>query len=625
VITLFLLLASQVSPEVSPEPLSWDATLAPRLRAATEEQRAQIAASLSDRAHLLPLILDLAHDPDRRVARPAAEALQALCRKSTATTRDLVSAEAVEWLARNAGEPVRLVGPVLQAPAAEVVDVLRRAGGAPVRLVVDPEASERLVPVPAGAGDLLRWLAALQTLRKVRSEVFVDANEVGCVVLGLPPSEGLSSALDAASEAPAERWARWRERWLRLAYQRHDPSTAPEGPTDPAVRRRAACALAMSGWDLGLEWLAHAARQGDAVAVEALCWAVGDTHGGRELAQPAVQTQLIALRDQLLARAEWTPEDASRCARLTRGLAAALALQPQAAQAHMAAMPEQRTPHALLMYLELLRQVALRLEHSVASPTSSSTQPSLPPAIAAVWAMPASEARADHELLLAAWRAAAAMGLRADESVLQRHGVQLAQALRGARLDALARELARQVGLLPSVVGLEPHYEVGLHLAAGRADLAQVVLGRLTPVRACVVLHRLSQELDAGGMTLIHALQSQPSWWPEPAARDPWQRLHSPHVWALEDLQSLATEREAWAVLAGRPAQTVVRQALLDEWTRQPSPLLARSVCTDLEAAGRPDLADAFAAGLGRGGVAPVATEIQGCAVDGVRGRMLPR
>jgi len=96
VITLFLLLASQVSPEVSPEPLSWDATLAPRLRAATEEQRAQIAASLSDRAHLLPLILDLAHDPDRRVARPAAEALQALCRKSTATTRDLVSAEAVD-------------------------------------------------------------------------------------------------------------------------------------------------------------------------------------------------------------------------------------------------------------------------------------------------------------------------------------------------------------------------------------------------------------------------------------------------------------------------------------------------------------------------------------------------
>ena len=92
-ITPFLLLVSQVSPE----PPSWDASLAPRLRAATEEQRAHIASALADRGHLLPLILDLAHDPDRRVARPAAEALQALCRKSTATTRDLTPAQTVEW------------------------------------------------------------------------------------------------------------------------------------------------------------------------------------------------------------------------------------------------------------------------------------------------------------------------------------------------------------------------------------------------------------------------------------------------------------------------------------------------------------------------------------------------
>ena len=604
-ITLFLLLVSQVSPE----PPSWDATLAPRLRAATEEQRAHIASALADRAHLLPLILDLAHDPDRRVARPAAEALQALCRKSTATTRDLTPAQTVEWLSRNAGDPVRLVGPLLQAPAADMVEVLRRAGGAQVRLVVDPEALERGVPVPSGAGDLLRWLAALQTLRKLRSEVFVDANESGWVVLGRPTGVDLSSSLDAAAEAPAERWARWRERWLRLAYIRRDQ------PTDPAVRRRAARALAMSGWDLGLEWLAHAARQEDEVAVEALCWAVGDTHGGRELAQPAVQAQLIALRDQLLARSAWTAEDASRCASLTRGLAAALSSQPEAARAYVAALPESRTLQAHTMQLELLRQVALRIEPRLAQP----------PAIAAAWARPSSEAPVEHELQLAAWRAAAAFGVRAEEAVLQRHGVQLAQALRGARLEALARELAHQVGLLSAVAGLEPHYETGLHLAAGRVDLAQDVLRKLTPVRACVVLHQLSQELDAASMAHLRSLQIQSAWWAESGARELWQRLHGTHIWMLEDLQTLGVEGEVWAVLAGRPEQTAARQALLAQWARQPAPQLARSVCADLEAAGRPDLADAFAVGLGRGGVAPVAVEVQGCVVDGVWGRMLPR
>jgi hypothetical protein len=135
-----------------------------------------------------------------------------------------------------------------------------------------------------------------------------------------------------------------------------------------------------------------------------------------------VQAQLIDLRDQLLARSAWTAEDASRCASLTRGLAAALASQSEAARAYVAALPESRTPQAHTMQLELLRQVALRIEPRLAQP----------PAIAAAWARPSSDTPVEHELQLAAWRAAAAFGVRAEEAVLQRHGVQLAQAARGA-------------------------------------------------------------------------------------------------------------------------------------------------------------------------------------------------
>ena len=539
--------------------------LAQLLRGADEEQRARVAAALGGQSRHLGLALLVAADPDRRVARTGVEALEAACLASVVEVRDTTEGEEYEWLLPRAGLPVRLDGALQGAATPELVAVLVASGDAALRVAVDPDAPDARTPLPRTEGDLVLWLAALTSARGLRHDIYVDEEGGGLVVLGAPADETPRPASLAALRA----------RWLRAA-------AAGE---DLARRRRACAALAASGWPAALEWLRAVAAAGDDLALEELCGAAQAGRGGRELGgfAGAARTRERLAAGRLAALEQG---DAARATLCTRGLAALGALDPARRWPEPAA-DARLLPHQLLE----LRLAPLSVEGLAGAERE-------PPLLGAAWSAP----DAPTGLVLAAWRTAAAHGVRVPREVRRLHGARLAADLAQAGCIDAAVELAAQVGLLPPEEPAQPldwRYELALRLAQGEREAAQRLLAPQAAQDVCAAawaLRAVEQRLDAAGAARAQALRLDAAWIAAPAGRETWLRLQATRELAREELGLFTDLEAALAVVAGRPEQAVARRMhveLCGDPARSSRRLAeaGAAILEQLEAAGRHELA----------------------------------
>jgi hypothetical protein len=534
--------------------------LAAFLRGADEESRARVAAALASRGSLLPVVAALATDPDARVARPGAEALQlATLAEAGAQARPSLSDE-LEWLARAGSGTVRVEGALLAAPAEELLAILLAAAGHPFEFVVDPDrAPEHQVALPAGAGDLPRWLSALAQVRGAGHRLRRTADGRALIVVG-----GAPPAPDEPDHAPAAQHADFLARSVRA-------SLAPE----PARRRAGCAALARSGWSAAQAWIERRASEGEEAAVVAVARAASLRGASAALRAPAARAALDKLRRGAAAQGD-----------LALGTALAAALGASAAEWEWPAPADSRTERLLQLVEALHAPIAPRGEARLGG-----DRPTLLGALASP--------EADLVEVLWCWRVAARHGCAVPTEAPALHGERLARALAAAGEAPRLLELARATGaVLPpggASAGVPSEVLLAAWCESGDARAARGMLEELcarSPLAAAKAWRAARSTLGPRAVSVAAAALGTAEWIVDEAARDDFLLLVGLRAVAEERLMELDAPRLDH--LAGDPSGVAARTAWLERC--DPARKARRAQLERADAIGA-DLRDAGAVG----------------------------